>query len=77
MLAPNGHRRKELMNRVTATGRSDVGSAPAPGRKAAWLTGLWSARTRRAYAGDVTLGLTGRGTSVLEAGMHVDLLVCR
>jgi integrase/recombinase XerD len=43
----------------------------------AWLTGLRSARTRRAYAGDVVawLGwLTERETSVLAAGrVHVDL----
>ena len=44
---------------------------------AAWLTGLRSARTRRAYAGDVTawLGwLADRDTDVLAAGrVHVDL----
>jgi integrase/recombinase XerD len=44
---------------------------------AAWLTGLRSARTRRAYAADVVawLGwLGGRETGVLEAGrVHVDL----
>ena len=44
---------------------------------AAWLTGLRSARTRLAYAGDVVawLGwLAGRDTGVLAAGrMHVDL----
>jgi hypothetical protein len=44
---------------------------------AAWLTGLRSARTRRAYAGDVAawLGwLAGRDTGVLAAGrVHVDL----
>ena len=44
---------------------------------AAWLTGLRSARTRRAYAGDVAawLGwLAGRDTDVLAAGrVHVDL----
>src|SRR5207253_2701199 len=43
----------------------------------AWLTGLRSPRTRRAYAGDVAawLGwLDGRDTSVLAAGrVHVDL----
>ena len=43
----------------------------------AWLTGLRSARTRRAYAGDVVawLGwLAERGTDVLAAGqVHVDL----
>jgi hypothetical protein len=43
---------------------------------AAWLTGLRSARTRRAYAGDVTawLGwLADRETGVLAAGrVHVD-----
>jgi hypothetical protein len=43
----------------------------------AWLTGLRSARTRRAYAGDVAawLGwLAERETDVLEAGrVHVDL----
>jgi integrase/recombinase XerD len=43
----------------------------------AWLTGLRSARTRRAYAGDVVawLGwLAGRDTGVLAAGrVHVDL----
>ena len=43
----------------------------------AWLTGLRSARTRRAYAGDVVawLGwLAGRETDVLAAGrVHVDL----
>ena len=43
----------------------------------AWLTGLRSARTRRAYAGDVAawLGwLAGRETEVLAAGrVHVDL----
>jgi integrase/recombinase XerD len=42
-----------------------------------WLTGLRSARTRRAYAGDVAawLGwLAGRDTDVLAAGrVHVDL----
>jgi integrase/recombinase XerD len=44
---------------------------------AAWLTGLRSARTRRAYAGDMTawLGwLAARDTEVLAAGrVHVDL----
>ncbi len=44
---------------------------------AAWLTGLRSARTRRAYAGDVAawLGwLAARDTDVLAAGrVHVDL----
>ena len=44
---------------------------------AAWLTGLRSARTRRAYAGDVVawLGwLAERDTGVLAAGrLHVDL----
>ena len=44
---------------------------------AAWLTGLRSARTRRAYAGDVVarLGwLAERETDVLAAGrVHVDL----
>jgi integrase/recombinase XerD len=44
---------------------------------AAWLTGLRSARTRRAYAGDVTtwLGwLADRETGALAAGrVHVDL----
>ena len=44
---------------------------------AAWLTGLRSARTRRAYAGDVAawLGwLAGRDTGALAAGrVHVDL----
>jgi integrase/recombinase XerD len=44
---------------------------------AAWLTGLRSARTRRAYAGDVVawLGwLADRETEVLAAGrVHVDL----
>ena len=44
---------------------------------AAWLTGLRSARTRRAYAGDLVawLGwLTDRDTDVLAAGrVHVDL----
>ena len=44
---------------------------------AAWLTGLRSPRTRRAYAGDVAawLGwLAERGTDVLAAGrVHVDL----
>ena len=44
---------------------------------AAWLTGLRSARTRRAYAADVAawLGwLAGRDTSALAAGrVHVDL----
>ena len=43
----------------------------------AWLTGLRSARTRRAYAADVVawLGwLDGRGTGALAAGrVHVDL----
>ena len=43
----------------------------------AWLTGLRSARTRRAYAGDVAawLGwLAGRDTGALAAGrVHVDL----
>ena len=43
----------------------------------AWLTGLRSARTRRAYAGDVAawLGwLAARDTGVLAAGrVHVDL----
>ena len=43
----------------------------------AWLTGLRSARTRRAYAGDVAawLGwLAGRHTGALTAGrVHVDL----
>jgi integrase/recombinase XerD len=44
---------------------------------AAWLTGLRSARTRRAYAGDVAVWLgwlDGRDTDVLAAGrVHVDL----
>ena len=44
---------------------------------AAWLTGLRSARTRRAYAGDMAawLGwLAERDTEVLAAGrVHVDL----
>jgi hypothetical protein len=44
---------------------------------AAWLTGLRSARTRRAYAGDMAawLGwLAARDTDVLAAGrVHVDL----
>jgi site-specific recombinase XerD len=44
---------------------------------AAWLTGLRSARTRRAYAGDVTAWLdwlTERKTGALAAGrVHVDL----
>src|SRR5690348_1258209 len=44
---------------------------------AVWLTGLRSARTRRAYAGDVVawLGwLADRDTEVLAAGrVHVDL----
>jgi len=44
---------------------------------AAWLTGLRSARTRRAYAGDLAawLGwLADRDTDVLAAGrVHVDL----
>lgn len=44
---------------------------------AAWLTGLRSARTRRAYAADVAawLGwLAGRDTGALSAGrVHVDL----
>ena len=44
---------------------------------AGWLTGLRSARTRRAYAGDVVawLGwLAGRGTGALAAErVHVDL----
>ena len=44
---------------------------------AAWLTGLRSARTRRAYAGDMAawLGwLADRDTDVLAAGrVHVDL----
>ena len=43
----------------------------------AWLTGLRSARTRRAYAGDVAawLGwLARRDTGVLAAGrVHMDL----
>jgi len=43
----------------------------------AWLTGLRSARTRRAYAGDVVAWLAWpaeRGTDVLAAGrVHVDL----
>jgi site-specific recombinase XerD len=43
----------------------------------AWLTGLRSARTRRAYAGDVVAWLAwlaGRETGVLAAGrVHVDL----
>jgi hypothetical protein len=46
---------------------------------AAWLMSLRSARTRRAYAGDLRawLGwLAGRGTGVLAAGrVHVDLWV--
>ena len=44
---------------------------------AAWLTGLRSARSRRAYAGDVAAWLAwpgGRETGVLAAGrVHVDL----
>ena len=44
---------------------------------AAWLTGLRSARTRRAYAGDLVAGLgwlAERETDVLAAGrVHVDL----
>jgi integrase/recombinase XerD len=44
---------------------------------AAWLTGLRSARTRRAYAGDVAVWLgwlAERDTDVLAAGrVHVDL----
>jgi integrase/recombinase XerD len=44
---------------------------------AAWLTGLRSARTRRAYAGDLAawcVWLGERGTDVLTAGrVHVDL----
>jgi integrase/recombinase XerD len=44
---------------------------------AAWLTGLRSARTRRAYAGDVAVWLgwlAGRDTGVLAAGrVQVDL----
>jgi len=44
---------------------------------AAWLTGLRSARTRRAYAGDVTAWLdwlADRDTGALAAGrVHVDL----
>jgi site-specific recombinase XerD len=44
---------------------------------AAWLTGLRSVRTRRAYAGDVVAWLAwlaGRGTGALAAGrVHVDL----
>ena len=43
----------------------------------AWLTGLRSVRTRRAYAADVVAWfgwLAGRGTDVLSAGrVHVDL----
>ena len=43
----------------------------------AWLTGLRSARTRRAYAGDVAVWLgwlAERGTGALTAGrVHVDL----
>ncbi len=43
----------------------------------AWLTGLQSARTRRAYAGDVAVWLgwlAGRETGALAAGrVHVDL----
>jgi integrase/recombinase XerD len=40
----------------------------------AWLTGLRSARTRRAYAGDVVAWLADRETGVLMAGrVHVDL----
>jgi integrase/recombinase XerD len=43
----------------------------------AWLTGLWSARTRRAYAADVAawLGwLADRKTDMLAAGrVHIDL----
>jgi integrase/recombinase XerD len=43
----------------------------------AWLTGLRSARTRRAYAADVAAWLawlTERGTGALAAGrVHVDL----
>ena len=38
------------------------------------LTGLRSARTRRAYAADVVAWLVGRGTGALAAGrVHVDL----
>jgi hypothetical protein len=41
---------------------------------AAWLTGLRSARTRRAYAGDAAAWLAVRDTDVLAAArVHVDL----
>ena len=68
----------ELLHRVRAE-LPVVGELGEPERLlvSAWLTGLRSARTRRAYAADVVawLGwLAGRETGALAAGrMHVDL----
>jgi integrase/recombinase XerD len=68
----------ELLGRV----RAELPAVGSLGEReqllvAAWLTGLRSARTRRAYAGDVAawLGwLAERDTDVLVAGrVHVDL----
>jgi integrase/recombinase XerD len=68
----------ELLGRVRAELPviSELGE-PEQFLVSAWLTGLRSARTRRAYAGDVMawLGwLATRGTGALAAGrVHVDL----
>ena len=65
----------ELLGRVRAE-LPAVGELGEPEQVlvAAWLTGLRSARTRRAYAGDVVAWLAGRETGVLAAGrVHVDL----
>ena len=68
----------ELVGRVRAE-LPVVGGLGEPDQLlvSAWLTGLRSARTRRAYAADVTawLGwLAGRGTGALAAvRVHVDL----
>ena len=68
----------ELLGRV----RAELPVVGALGEReqvlvAAWLTGLRSARTRRAYAGDVAAclaWLAGRDAGVLAAGrVHVDL----
>ncbi len=68
----------ELLGRVRAE-LPAVGELGEPEQVlvSAWLTGLRSARTRRAYAGDVVAWhawLAGRETGVLAAGrVHVDL----
>jgi integrase/recombinase XerD len=68
----------ELLGRVQAE-LPVIGGLEEPEQVlvAAWLTGLRSARTRRAYAGDVAVWLgwlAERDTDVLAAGrVHVDL----